>query len=67
MFSSIYVSTQWPCVLVSLSQNLNVASKIDMVPIETQSPSLLPRIPGAGKDLILEVAPDFDAPLELGA
>jgi hypothetical protein len=66
MFSNVYVSTQWPCVLVSLSQNLNVTSKIDMVQIETQSPSLLPRIPGSGKDLILEVARDFDAPLELG-
>jgi hypothetical protein len=54
--------------LTSMSQNLNCASKIDIAPLSTQGPDLQvsPRTPGAGKDYILEVAPDFDAPMDLG-
>lgn len=52
--------------LTSTSQNLNAASKTDMVLPSTQvyvvPPS--PRIPGLGKDFILHVAPDFDDSLE---
>lgn len=61
---------QGPCVsLTSLSQNLNAASKIDIVWLTTQvlDSSALPRIPGAGKDYVLQVAPDFDAPLDFDA
>ena len=52
--------------LTSLSQNLNTASKIDMVIPTTQTPDLLtaPRIPGSGKDYIVQVAHDFDATFE---
>lgn len=54
--------------LTSLSQNWNAASKIDMVIPTTQIPDFLtlPRMPGTAKDYIVYVAPDFDAPLELG-
>jgi hypothetical protein len=59
------VSQDSPCV--SLSQNLTPASKVDLVVLTTQDPVLLlPRIPGSGKEYIVEVAPDFDAPLDLG-
>jgi hypothetical protein len=65
MYNIIGISNEVPCV--SLSQNLNTASKIDIVVLTTQPPGLiLPRIPGSGKEYIVEVAPDFDAPLELG-
>jgi hypothetical protein len=52
--------------LASLSQNANTASKIDMVIPTTQYQALPPalRIPGAGKDYVLQVAPDFDDSLE---
>ena len=52
--------------LTSTSQNLNAASKSDMVLPSKQfyvvSPS--PRMPGLGEDLVLYVAPDFDETLE---
>ncbi len=57
------------CVsFTSMSQNLNGTSKIDMAEVSTQGPdlSLSYRTPGAGKELVLEVAPDFDAPMEFG-
>lgn len=50
--------------LTSTSQNLNAASKTDMVLPSTQVQVLPPRIPGFGKDFILHVAPDFDDSLE---
>ncbi len=53
--------------LTSTTQNLNAASKIDMVVVSTQHPvtTPLPRIPGFGAADILHVAPDFDASLDL--
>ncbi|MGH9359370.1 MAG: hypothetical protein ACRD1O_09400 [Terriglobia bacterium] len=53
--------------LTSTSQNLNAASKSDIVIVSTQYQVLppLPRIPGLGVGHILHVAPDFDAPLDL--
>ena len=54
--------------LTSTSQNLNAASKTDMVVLSTQAPVLPPspvRVEGLGKDYILHVAPDFDDSLEL--
>jgi hypothetical protein len=54
--------------LTSTSQNLNAASKTDMVLLSTQAQALplLPmRIPGLGKEYILHVAPDFDESVEL--
>jgi hypothetical protein len=55
--------------VTSLSQNRNAASKIDMVFPTTQNPDVLtlPRIPGSGKEYIVRVAPDFDAPFEFGS
>ena len=55
--------------LTSLSQNWNAASKVDMVFPTTQSPDMLtlPRIPGSGKEYIVHVASDFDAPFEFGS
>jgi len=54
--------------LTSLSQNLNTASKIDIVlpTSQNQDSTNLPRMPGAGKEQILHVSPDFDAALDLG-
>lgn len=63
-------SNKGTCVsFTSMSQNLNGASKIDIAQVSTQGPDLplSYRTPGAGKGLVLEVAPDFDAPLEFGA
>ena len=53
--------------LTSTSQNLNVASKTDLVRVTTQDQVLtpLPRIPGLGEQYVVYVAPDFDASLEL--
>jgi len=53
--------------LTSTSQNLNAASKTDMVLPTTQVQLLppTPRVPGFGKDFIQYVAPDFEAPLDL--
>jgi hypothetical protein len=55
--------------VTSLSQNLNTASKIDMVFPTTQQPDVLtaPRTPGSGKEYIVHVAPDFDATYEFGS
>jgi hypothetical protein len=50
--------------LTSLSQNLNMASKIDLVIPTTQSLPPLPRTAVGAKDYILHVAPDFDATFE---
>ena len=60
------VKYQAPYVLMSLTQNWNGASKIDIVPITTQEPSLQypTRIPGSGKEHLIQIAPDFDAPFE---
>lgn len=54
--------------LTSTSQNCNTASKIDMVFLSTQTPDLFthPMVPGAGKEYIVQVAPDFDDTLEFG-
>lgn len=54
--------------LTSTSQNLNAASKIDMVIPTTQEPDVFtsPMVPGFGKDYVIEVAPDFDEPFEFG-
>lgn len=54
--------------LTSTSQNCNAASKIDLVYLPTQSPDIFtqPMIPGAGKEYVVEVAPDFDDTLDLG-
>jgi hypothetical protein len=54
--------------LISTSQNCNTASKIDLVPLPTQSPDLFthPMVPGAGKEFVVEVAPDFDDTLDFG-
>jgi hypothetical protein len=54
--------------LTSTSQNCNAASKIDLVPLSTQSPDLFtqPMSPGAGSGYIVQVAPDFDDTLEFG-
>lgn len=63
--SIMNISNESPCV--SLNQNLTTASKIDILLVTTQNPVLqLPRIPGSGKEYIVEVAADFDAPFELG-
>lgn len=53
--------------LTSTSQNLNAASKIDMVLSTTQVQSLppAPRIPGLGEEYVAYVAPDFDDSLDL--
>ena len=53
--------------LTSLSQNLNAASKIDIVLLTTQfvDAQMFSRIPGAGKEYIVQVAPDFDEPMDL--
>lgn len=51
---------------MSLSQNLNMASKIDIVPILTQAYNAPVRVAGFGKGYIVDVAPDFDATLEFG-
>jgi hypothetical protein len=54
--------------LTSTSQNCNAASKIDIVSLQTQIPDLFtqPMVPGAGKQYIVQVAPDFDETLDLG-
>jgi len=56
--------------LTSTSQNMNAASKTDMIVLSTQAQALPPspavRIPGMGKAYILHVAPDFDAPVDFG-
>lgn len=54
--------------LTSVSQNVNTASKIDLVVPSSQNPDpfTLPRVPGTGKDFIVNVAPDFDAPIDFG-
>jgi hypothetical protein len=55
------------CVsLTSTSQNLNPASKTDLVLVSTQDPyvSSAPRIPGFGEEYVEYVAADFDAPIE---
>ena len=54
--------------LTSLSQILNTASNIDIVLPTTQYQGLpeAPRIPGFGKEHILYIAPDFNAPVEFG-
>jgi hypothetical protein len=54
--------------LTSTSQNCNPASKIDMVFLSTQNPDLFtqPMVPGAGKEYIVQVAPDFDDTLDFG-
>ena len=52
--------------ITSMSQVLNGASKIDLVELSSQGPFVLPRIPGAGRDHIVYVAPDFDDALEFG-
>jgi hypothetical protein len=52
--------------ITSMSQILNVASKVDMVELTSQDPALLPRIPGVGKNYVLQIAPDFDDALEIG-
>jgi hypothetical protein len=53
--------------LTSTSQYQNASSKTDIVLLSTQAQVLptTPRIPGLGKDYIVHVAPDFDAPLDL--
>jgi hypothetical protein len=55
--------------LTSTSQNCNTASKIDLVPMATQYPDLFtqPMVPGAGKEYIVQVAPDFDDSLDFGS
>ena len=56
----------WSSVaLTSLTQEFNAASKIDMVVLSTQEFRPQPRVPGSGRREILEVAPDFDAPLDV--
>ncbi len=52
--------------ITSTSQIVNVASKIDLVPVLGQSLYMFPRISGAGKDLIQYVAHDFDDTMEFG-
>ncbi len=54
--------------LTSVSQNVNAASKIDLVLPSTQNPDpfTLPRIAGTGKEFIVHVSPDFDAPFDFG-
>jgi hypothetical protein len=65
---SLNINTLWQYGSISLTQNLNVASKTDMVLLSTQSPPPeLPRIPGSGREHIVQIAPDFDAPLDFGA
>jgi len=50
--------------ITSMSQILNAASKVDLVEMSSQLPPVLPRIPGAGKDHIVYVAPNFDDTME---
>jgi hypothetical protein len=65
--SNSIVNTGADSVCVSLSQILNAASKIDIVLSDTQSVAQqFTRMPGSGKEYILDVAPDFDAPLQIG-
>jgi hypothetical protein len=54
--------------LTSTSQNCNAASKVDIVFLPTQGLDLFthPMVPGAGKEYIVQVAPDFDDTLEFG-
>ena len=54
--------------LTSTSQNSNAASKIDIVFLPTQLPDLFtqPMVPGAGKEYIVQVSPDFDETIEFG-
>lgn len=52
--------------LTSTSQILNPASKVDLVYISAQNPALLPRVPGTGKEYVVQVAPDFNDTLEMG-
>ncbi len=65
---TINLNNEGPFIsLTSLSQNFNTASKIDIVLPTSQTQDLqLPRIPGLGKEYIVHVAPDFDAPVEFG-
>lgn len=50
--------------ITSTSQVLNTYSKLDLVEISSQMPPPLVRVPGAGKDQIVQVSPDFDDTLE---
>jgi hypothetical protein len=52
--------------LTSTSQILNPASKVDLVHISSQNPALLPRVPGTGKEYVIQIAPDFNDSLEMG-
>jgi hypothetical protein len=54
--------------LTSTSQNCNAASKVDIVLLSTQIPDLFtqPMVPGAGKEYVVQVAPDFDDTFDFG-
>jgi hypothetical protein len=52
--------------ITSTSQILGSTSKVDMVQIYGQNPALLPRVPGTGKEYVLQIAPDFDDTIEMG-
>lgn len=52
--------------VTSTSQILNASSKIDLVQPSSQNAPVLPRVPGTGKEYVLQIAPDFDDALEIG-
>ena len=63
---NVNANNSWPADVISMSQNVNLASKIDIVPIYTQNYVLPPRVAGSGKGHVAYVAADFDATFELG-
>jgi hypothetical protein len=63
---SMSMNTEAFASMTSTSQILSAASKIDLVHISGQNPALLPRVPGTGKQYVVQIAPDFDDTLEMG-
>lgn len=58
--------TMYAAPITSTNQILTAASKLDLAAMGGQPLSPIPRVPGIGKDKVIDVAPDFDDTLELG-